>query len=96
MNRQQQIAAFKRIAKRNYNKSMGWSTFVECFDDADIDQHFAATNGEDTETLIEAGMADIASVWDDRHAEADHDCAPCGDCGEGICDYCNRRDYDYA
>ena len=70
MNRQQQIAAFKRIAKRNYDKSMGWSTFSECFDDEEIDLYFDSNNDEDTEALIEEGMSDVASVWDDKHADA--------------------------
>lgn len=70
MNRQQQIAAFKRIAKRNYDKSMGWSTFVECFDDEDIDRYFDTNDDEHTIAEIEEGMATIASVWDDQHANA--------------------------
>ena len=64
-----QIATFKKIAKDNYDKSMGWSTFVECFDDEEIERFFEGFDEEDAEE-IESAMAELVSIWDDRHADA--------------------------
>jgi hypothetical protein len=97
-----QKATFSKIADRNYEKSMGWSTFRECFGKEEIDQFFFSFEEED-EAEIEDAMQELVSIWDDRHAdaqqyrdEAREDCHPCGDCGEGVCDYCNPRHRDYA
>lgn len=64
-----QIATFHRLAKRNYDKSMGWSTFVECFGDEEIAEFFEGFDEED-EGEIESAMAELVSIWDMRHDEA--------------------------
>jgi len=65
----QQNKTFQKIAKDNYDKSMGWSTFVECFDDEEIERFFEGFDEEDAEE-IESAMAELVSIWDDRHADA--------------------------
>ena len=65
----QQIATFWKIAKANYDKSMGWSTFVECFGDEEVAEFFEGFDEEDSEE-IESAMAELVSIWDDRHADA--------------------------
>jgi hypothetical protein len=65
----QQIATFRKIAKDNYDKSMGWSTFVECFGDEEIAEFFEGFDAEEADE-IESAMAELVSIWDDRHADA--------------------------
>lgn len=67
MDKNEKIATFKRLAKENYDRSMGWSVFTECYDEAD-----RARFVEDLETgqEIEKMMADIASIDDDRYQNA--------------------------
>ncbi len=64
-----QKATFSKIADRNYDKSMGWSTFRECFGKEEIDQFFDSFEEED-EAEIESAMQELVSIWDDRHADA--------------------------
>lgn len=64
-----QNATFRKIAKRNYDKSMGWSTYTECFDDEEIERFFEGFDEEDEEE-IESAMQELVSIWDDRHADA--------------------------
>jgi predicted 3-demethylubiquinone-9 3-methyltransferase (glyoxalase superfamily) len=65
----QQNKTFRKIAKDNYDKSMGWSTFVECFDDEEIERFFEGFDEEDADE-IESCMAELVSIWDDRYANA--------------------------
>ena len=64
-----QIATFNRLAKQNYDKSMGWSVYTECFGDEEIAEFFEGFDEEDAEE-IESAMAELVSVWDDRYADA--------------------------
>lgn len=71
MNRQEQIATFKKLAAKNYSKG-NWDTFTECYDDDDIADFFEGFDHFNSEKAIGGAMADIVSVWDDRHADAKH------------------------
>lgn len=64
-----QNTTFRKLAKDNYDKSMGWSTFVECFGDEDIAEFFVGFDEEDADE-IESAMAELVSIWDMRHDEA--------------------------
>tara|TARA_R110002096_G_scaffold160724_4_gene327019 strand:- start:121 stop:348 length:228 start_codon:yes stop_codon:yes gene_type:complete len=67
MDKNEKIAVFKRLAKDNYERSMGWSVFTECYDEADRARFVEDLN---TEEEIEKMMADIASIDDDRYQNA--------------------------
>ena len=58
---------FRTFAKANYEKSMGWSVFTECFDDSDIVQFCEDCHDEDDVLKL---MTDYAEVQDDRYADA--------------------------
>lgn len=67
---QLRVDAFKRIAKANYSKSMGWSVFTECYDRDDIIEFVTEL---DSIAGVEYLMKDIASIWDDRYENAKHE-----------------------
>tara|TARA_S200002703_G_scaffold115262_1_gene100835 strand:+ start:236 stop:460 length:225 start_codon:yes stop_codon:yes gene_type:complete len=67
MDKNEKIAAFKRLAEKNYDRSMGWSVFTECYDD---DDRARFVEDLDTEQEIEKMMADVASIDDDRYQNA--------------------------
>ena len=67
MDNAEKIATFKRLAKENYDRSMGWSVFTECYDDADRARFLENLK---TEQEIEKMMADVASIDDDRYQNA--------------------------
>lgn len=80
MDRTEQIATFKRIAKRNYDKSYGWSVFTECYDDDDIREFFEFEDSIGLDRLnseegIEKVMSGSVDVWDDRYADAKNNAA---------------------
>lgn len=60
---------FRRVASENYNKSMGWSVFTECYDETNIAEFVSDLH---TEEEIRDMMATIASIDDDRYADAEN------------------------
>lgn len=67
MDSNEKIAVFKRLAAKNYDRSMGWSAFTECYDDAD---RGAFVDDFNTAQEIEQMMTDVANVNDDRYENA--------------------------
>tara|TARA_R110000824_G_scaffold185861_2_gene366933 strand:+ start:241 stop:471 length:231 start_codon:yes stop_codon:yes gene_type:complete len=68
MDNTEKIATFKRLAKENYDRSMGWSVFTECYDDASI---VLFVDDVETPAEVERLMAEVASVNDDRYGNAE-------------------------
>ena len=66
---QQQLRfdAFMDLAKDNYDKSMGWSVFTECWDEQQI---IDFVSDIDSVSGVSRLMGDLASIWDDRYDNA--------------------------
>ena len=59
--------AFMDLAKDNYDKSMGWSVFTECYSEDEIID-FVSDIG--SVSGVSQLMEDLASIWDDRYHNA--------------------------
>jgi len=68
MTRQQIIEKAKEFARKNYNK--GYDVFVECYGQKEWEE-FVSFDGEDlTWKEIKEDMKNMASVWNERRADA--------------------------
>ena len=62
------VSVFWTIAEANRNLNFGWSVFSECYDDQEIKDIYGDCKGSGE--LFER-MATSASIWEDKHQDAE-------------------------